>query len=169
MLDVAPSPGLPEGIVLRPATLDDAAAAARMHRECWREVYGPLVDGEVLEARTADPAPWEETWREHVTHGPPRTLALHVDEPVGFAVAGPNRDEGLPQEELYAIYVRRSWWGSGVGQALLDAVLGDRPATLWVLEDNERALAFYRRNGFAPDGAREFSTWLDTWEVRLVR
>jgi GNAT superfamily N-acetyltransferase len=161
---------LPDGVHLRPATADDAPAAARMHLSCWREAYSPFVDAELLEARLADPAPWEETWRDHVEHGPPRTLAVTgAGELVGFAVAGPSRDAELPGLELYAIYVRFLWWGKGVGQALLDEVVGDAPCSLWVLEDNARALAFYARNGFRPDGGRELMGWLDAWEVRLVR
>ena len=160
---------LPHGVLLRTATLHDAADAARMHRECWREAYASLVDGDLLAARLENAATWEDAWREHVVHGPPRTLAVADGEVLGFAVAGPNRDEGPQFEELYALYVRSSWWGSGIGQALLDDVLAHRPATLWVLEDNARARAFYARNGFHPDGERTHSGWLDAWEVRLVR
>jgi len=160
---------LPDGVLLRPATLDDAPAAARMHLECWREAYSPYVDAELLEARLSNPDPWEETWRGHVEHGPPRTLALFGDEPIGFATAGPNRDADAPERELYALYLRESWWGSGVGQALLDDVLDDRACTLWVLEDNSRAIAFYERNGFVATGEREFFTWLDAWEIRMDR
>lgn len=39
-----------------------------------------------------------------------------------------------------------------MGQALLDAAIGDAGAFLWVAADNPRAHAFYRRNGFAADG-----------------
>ncbi|PZE62480.1 GNAT family N-acetyltransferase [Curtobacterium sp. MCLR17_044] len=53
-------------------------------------------------------------------------------------------------------------------QALLDTVLADRPASLWVAADNLRAHAFYRRNGFTPDGAESaFGPIPRT--VRLVR
>lgn len=159
----------PDGVLLRPATLEDSSAAARMHLECWREAYAPYVDGDLLEARLSDPAPWEETWRASVEYGPPRTLAALGDELIGFAVAGPNRDADAPERELYALYVREAWWGSGVGQALLDEVLDDRECTLWVLEENRRAIAFYAGNGFVPNGDREFFSWLDAWEIRMTR
>jgi len=42
-----------------------------------------------------------------------------------------------------------------VGQALLDHVLGDSPAMLWVAAQNPRAIAFYRRNGFEFDGVEK--------------
>lgn len=159
---------LPSGVVLRPATLDDAAAGSRMHLACWRETYSPLVEADVLDARLSNEATWEDAWREQIRWGGDRLLAVAGDELVGFAVCGPSRDD-LAVEELYALYVRSAWWGSGIGQALLEEVLGDRPASLWVLESNARAVAFYARNGFCPDGAREFTTWLDAWEIRLTR
>ena len=140
-----------------------------MHLECWREAYAPYVDGDLLEARLSDPAPWEETWRASVEYGPPRTLAVLGEEPIGFAVAGPNRDADAPERELYALYVREAWWGTGVGQALLDDVLDERECTLWVLEENRRAIVFYAGNGFVPNGDREFFTWLDAWEIRMGR
>ena len=71
--------------------------------------------------------------------------------------------------ELYAIYVRQAWQGTGVGQALLDASVGNLACSVWVLENNPRAHAFYARNGFVADGKRWFDEHLDSWEVRLVR
>ena len=60
---------------------------------------------------------------------------------------------------------------SGIAQALVARVLGDRPAFLWVLEANPRAIAFYKKLGFVPDGSRQFLT-LDGKslpEIRMVR
>jgi ribosomal protein S18 acetylase RimI-like enzyme len=91
-------------------------------------------------------------------------------ELVGFAVVGPSRDDQAPAaEELYALYTRASWWGSGLGQALWDAVAPEASCSLWVLEANARAQGFYRRNGFVADGAREHYDSLDAWEIRMVR
>jgi len=93
---------------------------------------------------------------------------------VGYASFGPERDVlGMPWPhpltpagsdgrvaELYALYVHPAWWSTGTGRALMDRVLAKVRAagyaciTLWVLEANARARRFYRRAGFAPDGAR---------------
>jgi GNAT superfamily N-acetyltransferase len=158
-------------VTLRDAVLADADAGAALHRNCWREAYGALAtDPALLRARLADVGWWVRSWRAQLESGPPRIVAEAEGELIGFAVAGPSRDLGPPvPDELYAVYVRKLWYGTGVGQALLKAVLGDRPASLWVLEDNVRARGFYERNGFTVDGAREWHAGLGTWEVRMVR
>ncbi len=163
------APPLPEGVRLRWATPDDAEAGARLHLACWREAYAPLVDPALLQAQLADPASWAQRWRDQATRVP-RLLALFDDQPAGFGMAGPAREDHAPAAlELYAAYVRAAWYGTGLGRALVHGVLGDRPAYLWVLENNGRARAFYEKLGFRPDGARERFAPLDAWEVRLVR
>ncbi len=92
---------------------------------------------------------------------------------VGFAASGRPPDGDAPPDcrRLYAIYLLAAHYGSGAGQALLDAALGRAAASLWILEDNPRARAFYERNGFRADGAAKDD---DSWgepirELRLVR
>ena len=88
---------------------------------------------------------------------------------VGWASAGAGRDDGGPRHrELEGIYVLASHYGSGAGQMLLDAAVGDGGAYLWIAEDNPRAFAFYRRNGFVPDGATTVHELAGT-PVRILR
>jgi GNAT superfamily N-acetyltransferase len=156
--------------VLRRAVAADAAAGGVMHAACWREAYGPLVDADRLAERVADTARWAAAWTAQLASGPPRVVADADGELVGFAVVGPARDERpVAPTELYALYTRRAWWGSGLGQRLWDAVRPEQPCSLWVLEANDRAQAFYGRNGFVADGARERYDGLDAWEIRMVR
>jgi GNAT superfamily N-acetyltransferase len=155
---------------LRRAVPADAVACATMHAACWREAYGPYVDAALLEERLAETAKWTAAWTRHLVDGPPRVLAEVDGEPVGFSVVGPTRDEhAATPYELYAIYTRAAYWGTGLGQELWEAVRPDGPCSLWVLEANERARGFYRRNGFVADGARELYAGLGAWEIRMVR
>jgi len=141
-----------------------------MHRECWREAYGPYAVPTKLAERLADTDRWVSAWTKQLADGPPRMLAIADGEVVGFSVVGGNRDPDAPTPaELYALYTRAAWWGTGLGQRLWDAVSPDQACSLWVLEDNARAVAFYRRQGFEPDGGRELYDDLGTWEIRMVR
>ncbi|CAI9399990.1 GNAT family N-acetyltransferase [Nocardioides sp. T2.26MG-1] len=156
--------------LLRTAVAADAEAGAAMHRECWREAYGPYADPTRLAERLADVRRWSDAWARQLVAGPPRVLAEADGELVGFAVAGPSRDEEpVTPSELYAIYVRAAWWGTGLAQRLWESVRPDEPCSLWVLEANARAQSFYARQGFVADGTRELYTDLGAWEIRMVR
>lgn len=157
-------------ITVRPATAADADDIARVHATSWRETYGRFV---------ADPddSPWFDVgrrvamWRAELAGRPSAystVVAVDGDDLVGFAaVASTTGDATVRPEELTMLYVLAAAHGTGAGQVLLDAVLGDRPASLWVAADNPRAQAF-RRNGFRPDGATSSFGPIDE-TVRLVR
>jgi GNAT superfamily N-acetyltransferase len=73
---------------------------------------------------------------------------------IGIAMAGPSFDDADEPKQLYLIYVYSEFHGSGVGTALLNAVISQtEPAAVWVADPNPRAQAFYRENGFVADGA----------------
>jgi GNAT superfamily N-acetyltransferase len=69
--------------------------------------------------------------------------------------------------QLFALYVRAAWWGTGIGHALFVSAVGDRSACLWVLEGNDRVIRFYERQGFRFDGAGEDEPY--GRRVRMVR
>lgn len=59
--------------------------------------------------------------------------------------------------------------GTGLADLLLAELVGERAAYLWVLDGNARAQAFYRRHGFAVDGATKPHPPTGTTELRMVR
>ncbi len=90
-------------------------------------------------------------------------------EIVGFASAGPTRDgDALTEWELYSINVLAAHLGTGVADQLINAVCAERPATLWVLKDNPRAHAFYRRHGFSVEGASKVHEGSGAPEIRMI-
>jgi GNAT superfamily N-acetyltransferase len=102
------------------------------------------------------------------------TVAESAGQIIGIAFGSTGRQVGnhppVRDRELYLLYVLAAHHGSGVGQALLDAVIPPgTPAQLWTAENNPRARRFYERNGFLPDGARFVDEQLDLAEVRHVR
>lgn len=157
---------------VREARLEDAAAIAAVHNASWRETYSGRVPesflGEgALERRTS-------MWTRLLTDpGDRRAFVVRDGDGaiVGFAASGPSHEDNAPRElELYMIYLLATAHGSGAGQRLLDAVLGDRPAMLWVAQDNPRASAFYAKNGFVDDGTRKEEPGLEGFvHLRLVR
>jgi GNAT superfamily N-acetyltransferase len=158
---------------IRQASAEDADAVVRMHTLAHEECYGHLLPPEFFKARRASLSERIERRRPFLDGPDPRIIAVDGNNDiVGLADAGPGRDEDRPETlELYSIYTLRSTYGTGLGAALLKAALGDSAAYLWVLEDNPRARAFYRKSGFRPDGARKLlpPDWYELPEIRMVR
>ncbi len=152
---------------VRRATAADAEAIGAVQERGWQVAYrhifpaaelaqGGFIQVERWRVRLADPPPGWSTF-----------VAERAGAIVGFASVGPSRDERR-LGELYAIYVDPGAWSTGAGRALIERCeqrLRDdyAEATLWVLEDNPRARAFYEHAGWRPDGARKAE---ERWGVR---
>lgn len=86
--------------------------------------------------------------------------------PIGYALVCPpeipEADPGPDDLELKRIYTLWRFLGAGVGPALIARAVdharaaGARRLLLGVYGENHRAIAFYRRYGFAVIGARRF-------------
>lgn len=152
---------------VRRATAGDADAIARVQERGWQRAYRHVFPVEELDRGGFI---YPERWRSRLEHPPlgwTTLVAEDAGEVVGFASVGPNRD-GSGIGELYAIYVDPDRWSDGVGHALIERAEDQlraeyAGATLWVLEDNPRARAFYERHGWRADGA---VTAEERWGVR---
>jgi GNAT superfamily N-acetyltransferase len=143
-------------MLIRHPSAADAESIAALHLDVWDEAYAGLIPGDVLAARRAARERRIEVWRDSLTRGLWEQWVAEDDERLlGFATVGSGRDKpepGLPGRELMSLYVRREVYGEGVGYALFNAAIGDASAHLWVLDGNDRAIGFYRRQGFELDG-----------------
>jgi GNAT superfamily N-acetyltransferase len=132
-----------------------------------------LLSPEFFSGRRASIRERVERRRPHLAVADPRIIAVDgANHIVGLADAGPGRDDDGPEElELYSIFTLPHTYGTGLGAALMSAAVGDSPAYLWVLQDNPRAQAFYRKHGFRPDGARSLlpPEWEELPQLRMVR
>ncbi|NLT27386.1 MAG: GNAT family N-acetyltransferase [Microbacteriaceae bacterium] len=159
---------------LRIPTPADADALAQLHRDTWRDTYTGMLSDELI-AHYAEPGLRERQWREQLAEdaagGASRTVVAELDgRLVGLARARRADEAEAPRpRSLDLLYTRAEVHGLGVGAALLDEVLGDAPAFLWVSEGNARALAFYRRRGFAPETPPVRRWHEPPFDVRLVR
>jgi GNAT superfamily N-acetyltransferase len=146
-------------VEIRLAKTADADRIAGVQERTWQAAYR-----HVFPVRELDRGGFiqPERWRGRLAKPPEgwsTFVAVQEGVVTGFASVGPSRDErGVG--ELYAIYVEPEQWSTGTGRALLErseeqlrSSFGE--ATLWVLEDNPRARAFYERGGWTPDGLRK--------------
>jgi ribosomal protein S18 acetylase RimI-like enzyme len=92
-------------------------------------------------------------------------------------VAAPSREADLGSEaaELVAMYVDPEHWRRGVGTMLMRAALERlsglpyREAVLWTFKENDRAIAFYEKHGWRPDGAEKIHPRTGEPAVRFRR
>ena len=163
---------------LRPAEVGDAREIAWLQIESSRVGYRGLVADELL-ARVSDDAR-ADVWRERLESGLFGLVLLAVREgrPAGYcAVLTPAHDADAAADvaALCSIYVDPALWRTGCGRALVNEVVrrlradggGWRELTLWVLEGNAGARAFYTSLGFQADGARQFEAAVGVPEIRL--
>lgn len=144
----------------RPTAPDDAPAIARVHVASWNAAYRGVIADEALDDLTEERLAPE--WRREIEAGVSEVAVVEVDAVVtGYSRYGPSRDDDLDPKttaEIYGFYLHPDTWGKGAGRVLMTHVKDDlgtrgfRDAVLWVVQVNDRAQAFYRGVGFAPDG-----------------
>jgi GNAT superfamily N-acetyltransferase len=81
-----------------------------------------------------------------------------TDRPVGFALGAVHRDSNMWRYhewvEIEALYVEETWRGCGLAEMLLGRAcdwadsVGQAMIQLYVTSSNERAIRFYRHEGF---------------------
>ena len=139
---------------VRPATIVDAPAIARVHVDSWRTTYKGIVPQHILDELKYEER--EQLWRRALSPGSRSFVYVAEDESgqvVGFASGGPAREDAPNHAgELYAIYLLQEHQGKGIGRRLFEAVVqelvnrGLNSMAIWVLADNP-ACGFYEAMG----------------------
>ena len=149
---------------IREAGTDDAAALALIGAATFLETFAGILDGDAIVGHCAAQHN-EIAYRAHLAVGARAWIAEAQPggAPIGFALVG-KPDLAAAEEgdiELKRIYSLSRFHGTGLGTALmaqaLEAASGCRRLLLGVYARNERALAFYRKQGFADLGTRQFN------------
>lgn len=160
---------------VRRATVADVPATLAMRLAAWREAYADQRPESFFAAEEARREQQTDWWTRGLEAGAELWIAEDAaGRIVGCAGGAPviddDADAGVPHE-LQMLYVLAAHHGTGLGLRLMDTAIGSGPALLWVLEDNPRAHAFYRKHGFGPDGRREpmVGPWAGLHEIRMVR
>jgi ribosomal protein S18 acetylase RimI-like enzyme len=115
----------------------------------------------------------QERWRDRLTSVPVNLIAFLDGRPVGMVSATKRDDNGTV--ELISMWVAPSGRGSGVGDALVIAVMEwarQQQAlrlSLDVKQGNEFATALYRRHGFVDAGQLTPESLEEEPERRFIR
>ena len=163
-------------MIIRRAFPADAEGLARVDIDSHVAAYAHVFD---VSRYASGPAQFVALWQRLT--GPESPWApseVYVAELggiiEGYAICGPSRDEdGGGIGEVGALYVHPDRWRQGIGAALLAAAYrelsarGFTEATLWVVEANAQARAFYVKEGWLADGLER--TVHDRAELRYRR
>jgi len=160
---------------IREAGEADAAALALIGAATFLETFAGILDGQAIVGHCAAQHQ-EAAYRAYLASGARAWLAEAQPggAPSGFALIG--RPDLAAAEagdiELKRIYSLSRFHGSGLGAALmrcaLDAAAGHRRLLLGVYARNERALAFYRKQGFVDVGTRQFNVGGKLYDDRVL-
>jgi len=133
---------------LRPATTADVGAITELFHQGWHDVHPGRVPDGLTERRTP------EAFRNRVSARVAETEDTTVAD-VDGTVAGFIMVSG---DEAEQVYVDRAFRGSGVASLLLTeaehqiAAAGHDVAWLVVVRGNDRAQAFYAKQGWVDEG-----------------
>ena len=143
---------------IRVAEEKDAAGIAKVHIDTWRSCYKGIVPESYLSSLNY--AEKTKGWAEGLKEGSRPGYVAEIDNQiVGWITFGQSRDiQASDISEIYGVYVLPEYWGANVGPCLFNQAVDNleeqhfSKITLWVLKKNERAVAFYKKNRFTPDG-----------------
>jgi diamine N-acetyltransferase len=165
-------------IVIRVGAAIDAAALAELAARTFRETFAADNRPEDLALHIAH-AYGTSQQRSELADPDIATLLVEVDgQLAGYAQLrsglAPTCVTGNGPVELWRFYIAQAWHGRGAAQALMRKVeseafrRGGRTLWLGVWERNERAKAFYRKNGFTDVGSHVFMLGTDAQTDRIL-
>lgn len=154
---------------VREATPEDAQGITEVQFTAHQEVYASFLPEGTIQRANVD----ERTarWLTKIMEPKPNVfVAVNNHHVIGWSTSSLGRDIDITADwELEGLYTLSQCYGTGVGQALLEAATAGHPNVyLWVVEGNARAIAFYKRNGFIFDGSRKDAPLYDV-AVPLLR
>lgn len=168
-------------IALRAATAADLPAITRVFLACWRESYRGVLPAETIAAMNEERA--RELWQRVLNSAEGELLVAERFVAAAVAAGPPHGAEllGLSRFAItaprvggvYSLYVSPTAQGLGLGSRLLGAAserlaeLGANEASLWVFANNAPSIAFYRKNGWLPDGGERIQDEFGQPELRL--
>ncbi|PNQ77665.1 GNAT family N-acetyltransferase [Erythrobacter sp. SAORIC-644] len=148
-------------VVIREAGAADAGRLSLVADATFLETFAGMISGEALVAH-CERAHAPDYLRQLLAAGAKAWLAELDAAPIGYALVNrPELDAAEPGDiELKKIYLLSRFHGSGIAGRLFEAALagaaGHDRLLLGVKQDNERAIGFYRKQGFEQIATRRF-------------
>jgi ribosomal protein S18 acetylase RimI-like enzyme len=153
---------------IRKATVTDATRLATFGARLFKETFGKFNTPEDMEDYLSSNFSFEKQKTEISDSDILTLIAESDDQLIGYSqihrMDAPGFELGEHPLELKRFYVDQPWQGTGFAQKLMEATMvlakdfGGSAIWLSVWEENQRAIAFYKKSGFLDIGTKDF--WL---------
>ncbi|MDZ4877392.1 MAG: Spermidine/spermine N(1)-acetyltransferase [Chroococcidiopsis cubana SAG 39.79] len=155
-----------EAITICRAAEDDAVVLAELGARTIRQTYGAAFSSEDIDRHISEAFSLKRLNAELANPEIFYLLVTVNQEPCGYTKLQPTSTSeaitGTGPIELVRLYLDSQWIGQGIGAKLMQTALefvannGFRTCWLRVLENNTRAIAFYRRWSFVEVGSEYY-------------
>jgi len=139
-------------------TMADMDGKGYVHWKSWQESYAGIVSADYLSDMSLVKC-------VDIARRLPDNILVAKDGEavVGFVAYGVSEEDVGPCGMIYGLYLLKEYQGRGIGWRLMQAAmekLADQEAVaLWVFKDNTKAIRFYERCGFLPDGTEKVAMY----------
>ena len=154
-------------VIKKMETEEEIRGKGYVHWKAWQETYPGLISQEYLDNNTLERCERAAfMWTDNVL------VAKDDESVIGFCGYGREKEQEPETGEVYAIYVLKEYYGKGVGLDLMNTALQMlkeyKRVCVWALKENHRAIRFYEKCGFLPDGKEMLNTRIDAKEIRMT-
>lgn len=148
---------------LRKAIKSDSKDLANIIVESWKSAYSDIIpEDEII--RFIDKERRQKQFEKFIDDEEIVLIGFYNEIPCGLVFANKENDEELKEcGSIYSIYLLEEYWGKGLATKLMETVTitlkeyGCNKISLWVYEENKRAINFYEKSNFIFDGNKKQS------------
>lgn len=147
---------------IKNASFSDSLILGSIHANSWKSAYKNIISDEILNSITVEKRALFfkkaliERWEEDA-------IIYKDNIPVGLIGFRNSLDEDLTElyAEISGLYILPQFCKIGIGSKLINWCINELKSrdfsyvSLWVLEDNKSAIAFYQKQGFVFDGTKK--------------
>lgn len=137
--------------------VEDSEVISKIYATSWKTAYRNIVPQQYLDELKDDN--WVVSFQNWIKNNMLTAKILYDDNPIGCIAYGKSRDIKFDNwAEIVSIYILPNYLKKGYGQKLFRCALDDlksqeyKNCFLWVLDKNDNAITFYKKNGFYYNG-----------------
>ena len=161
---------------VREAVKSDSKDLANIIVESWKSAYRDIIPGDEM-IRFLDKERRQKQFEKFIEDDEIVLIGFYNNIPCGLVFANKENDEELEDcGSIYSIYLLEEYWGKGLATKLMETVTsilkeyGCKKISLWVYEENKRAINFYEKSKFIFDGNKKESHFSNKpIELRYIR